>query len=445
MARWKPALLFVLLAANSLGAEPNAKLGEKALLSRAFNPPIWTKKAYDEVWKQWGIDQKPENYHAAFAARYGLHPAPYDNGGYPMGIRETTFLFKSTIATDCLMCHGGSIAGKSYVGLGNASLDIQTLYEEMNAADGRKAQTPFVFSYVRGTNEAGNMSVFLLSYRTPDLVFQRPPRDLRMREFLCEDVPAWWLLKKKKTMYHTGGADARSVRSLMQFMMHPLNRAEDIYKAEKDFRHIQAYLLDLQPPEYPFAIDKKLARDGERLFVKHCAKCHGTYGDQWTYPNRIVPIEVIGTDRTRFDGISKEFGRYYNRSWFAREKKGWYADDYLASETVGYQAPPLDGLWATAPYLHNGSVPTVYHVLNSKARPVVYTRSFRTGVEDYDAEKLGWKFVELKNVDDQKLSPMERRRIYDTRLPGRGNGGHRFGDRLSEQERWAIIEYLKTL
>jgi len=59
----------------------------------------------------------------------------------------------------------------------------------------------------------------------------------------------------------------------------------------------------------------------------------------------------------------------------------------------GYQAPPLDGIWATANYFHNASVPTVYHVLNSEARPKVFTRTYRTGVEDYDAVKLGWKIT----------------------------------------------------
>ena len=59
--------------------------------------------------------------------------------------------------------------------------------------------------------------------------------------------------------------------------------------------------------------------------------------------------------------------------------------------TAGYQAPPLDGVWATAPYFHNGSVPTLAGVLNSKSRPKLYTRSFKTDEADYDKEKVGWK------------------------------------------------------
>ena len=65
--------------------------------------------------------------------------------------------------------------------------------------------------------------VFLLGHRTPDLSIRVKREELGLRDDLCEDPPAWWLLKKKKTMYHTGGGDARSVRSLMQFMLTPLN------------------------------------------------------------------------------------------------------------------------------------------------------------------------------------------------------------------------------
>jgi hypothetical protein len=158
-----------------------------------------------------------------------------------------------------------------------------------------------------------------------------------------------------------------------------------------------------------------------------------------------VSIEIIGTDRNRFEGFKPESGEFYNQSWFAHEKSGWLGDDYPAMKTAGYQAPPLDGIWATAPYLHNGSVPTVYHLLNSKSRPRVFTRSFRTNSEDYDPIKLGWKVQILEGNNGANLSSYERRKIYDTTKPGRGNGGHTFGDDLTEEERMSVIEYLKTL
>ena len=94
---------------------------------------------------------------------------------------------------DCMMCHGGSIFGKSYIGLGNASLDVQAVFEDMLAADGHKIKLPFTFSNVRGTSEAGSFAVYLLGFRDPDLKMKKW-EDLGLREHLCEDTPAWWLL-----------------------------------------------------------------------------------------------------------------------------------------------------------------------------------------------------------------------------------------------------------
>jgi mono/diheme cytochrome c family protein len=391
------------------------------------------------------LRERPEPYDVAFLRHYGLHPVPFDNGKYPMGLREGGGLLGKGLTTDCLLCHGGSILGKSYVGLGNASLDVHAVFEDFNRASGLSRKLPFTFSNVRGTSEAGNMAVFLLSYREPDLGQRFRRLDLGLRADLCEDVPAWWLLKKKKTMYHSGGISAHSVRALMQFMMLPGNTRSVFEREQATFADIQAYLLSLEAPKYPYPIDRSLAARGEGLFNRHCARCHGTYGKDWTYPNRIVPLDEIGTDPTRAHGFTARWGEYYNRSWFAQEKPGWLVGGYGVADTGGYQAPPLDGIWATAPYFHNGSVPTVYHVLNSKARPRIFTRSYRTDANAYDPARLGWKVEVLQHGPDPRLPAYERRKVYDTTQPGRGNGGHTFGDRLTEDERRAVIEYLKTL
>src|SRR5437868_3750428 len=107
-----------------------------------------------------------------------------------MGLREAPGLFGKALAVDCLLCHGGSVAGHSYIGLGNASLDYQTLYEELAAADGVPKGTPFRFSNVRGTSEAAAMAVYLLGWREPDLRLRGSRLDLDLRDDLCEDTPA---------------------------------------------------------------------------------------------------------------------------------------------------------------------------------------------------------------------------------------------------------------
>lgn len=422
-----------------------AERGHKALTTTAFIPAFWKTPAYGNAWKQWGVKEKPADYDAAFRDRYGLHPAPYPNDGLPMGLRKSPALLGQGLGADCMLCHGGSVLGKSYVGLGNSSLDIQALFEELAGVEGMPAKLPFTFANVRGTNEADGFGVYLLGFRNPDLTLTGKWKDLGLHDDTCADVPAWWLLKKKQTIYHTGGSDSRSVRTLMQFMLHPLNSAEAFEKAEPAFRDIQQYLLSLEAPKYPFVIDRERAAKGGAVFKDHCAKCHGTYGEKWTYPNRVVPLDEIGTDPKRHAGVEVAYGVAYSESWFGKEKAGWFVDGKRLRWTPGYQAPPLDGVWATAPYLHNGSVPTLEGVLNSKSRPKLYTRGFKTDEADYDKERVGWKVTELPEPPSEKAPGIERRRVYDTAKPGRSNAGHTYGDELTDDERRAVIEYLKTL
>ncbi|MBY0456484.1 MAG: c-type cytochrome, partial [Gemmataceae bacterium] len=418
----------------------------KALTATPFIPAFWSRNALANAWKSWDVGEKPAKYDEALMERFGLHAAPYPNDGMPMGLRKAPSLINAGVGIDCMLCHGGSLLGKSYIGLGNSTLDVQALFDDLGKADGLSGKTPFAFSNVRGTSEAGGFGVYLLGFRNPDLSLRAPRKELGLRDDLCEDVPAWWLMKKKQTIYYTGATDSRSVRTLMQFMMHPLNGPKDFEKHEAAFRDILQYLISLEPPKYPFEINKDKAAKGEKLFKQNCAKCHGTYGEKWTYPNKVIPLDEIGTDPTRHKGIDVAYGKEYSESWFGKEPAdGWFLNGKRLRWTDGYQAPPLDGIWATAPYFHNGSVPTLEGVLNSKARPKIYTRSFKTNEEDYDKVKVGWKVTELTGPPNEKRTPHEARKIYDTTKPGRGSGGHAYGDDLTDDERAQVIEYLKTL
>jgi mono/diheme cytochrome c family protein len=298
-------------------------------------------------------------------------------------------------------------------------------------------------TYARGTVDPVSALTFLMEFRDADLNVRKPTR-LGYSQGVTSDPPAWWQIKKKKTRDWTGNIDARSTRIDMVNLLSPVNSAAYIKKHEAAFADISAFLLTVEAPRYPFPIDTTLAGHGRELFGQHCAKCHGTYGTNWTYPNKIVPLDTLGTDRTLAESLTPQLADHFNRSWFAQEK-GPDGQVFRVTESDGYQAPPLDGVWATAPYFHNASVPTVYHVLNSKARPQFWTRSYRTGKEDYDPVKLGWKITALDRPADPKLPGRERRKVYDTTQRGRSNSGHTFGDKFTEEERQAVIEYLKTL
>jgi mono/diheme cytochrome c family protein len=426
-----------------------AERGRVALTLEGFLRPEWSDAAYRAVGRLWDepspapdMEKDPALYAAAFRHRYGLHPAPYPNDGLPMGLRRGLGPggTKVGLQIDCMLCHGGSIGGQSYVGLGNTQLDLKALLFELVIADGRKPPFPtFVLNSARGTNNAGQVAAALLSVRNPDLSPRTFPLPLGVN--LPEmDTPPWWHLKRKRTMYYDGRTDARSVRTSMQFMLGEKS-LDELKALEPAFRDLQAFLLSLEPPKYPFSIDTVRAKRGQVVFEKSCARCHGTYGPDGEYPNKIVPLDVIGTDPARFLGLSDKFIAHYNKTWLGAEHP-------VNTKRVGYQAPPLDGIWATAPYLHNGSVPTLHALLLSSTRPPRFTRPPSTEFAHYDTTYVGWRFAEVSHdelTSTARRSPFQAKFIVDTARFGMSNRGHTFGDKLSEGERMDLIEYLKTL
>ena len=442
------SLALVVIAAKAsvsvTAGEPTpAERGRQVVMHQSLNPAIWSTTAYDNLWKQWGVPEKPANYAEAVNQRYGLFTAPFDNQGLPMGLMQGKRLFGKGIVNNCLLCHGGAVAGQTIVGLGNASLDLQGLFEDLTKADGVPLQFPFRFSYGRGSIDPLNPLIYLMEFRDSELNLQKQTV-LGYSPNVSSDPPAWWLIKKKKTRDWTGGIDARSTRVDMSNLLTPLNSGEYIRKQENTFGDIEAFVRAIEAPRYPFAIDAKKAERGRTLFVGTCSRCHGAYGPGGTYPNKIVPFDEIGTDPVLGRALRPELVERFNKSWLSRE----LAPDgqpYRFVEPKGYQAPPLDGIWATAPYFHNSSAPTVYHVLNSKARPKFFTRTYGTSREDYDEAKLGLKISVLTTPPSAQLSGFELRKIHDSSQPGRANTGHTYGDDFTEQERCEVIEYLKTL
>ena len=179
-----------------------------------------------------------------------------------------------------------------------------------------------------------------------------------------------------------------------------------------------------------------MAATGEALFNKTCAECHGHYGRDASYPNKIVAIEELGTDPVRLRAITPAHRADYNASWF-----GHFGADDVVTDPGGYVAPPLDGIWASAPYFHNGSVPTLWHVLAPRRAPRVWQRS----EDGYDTAKVGLEVTAFDQVPPTVATPHERRTYFDTTKFGKSAEGHQFPDVLDEAEKRAVLEYLKTL
>ena len=363
------------------------------------------------------------------------------------------------VSSNCLTCHAGRIDGELIVGLGNEFADftadprrlaLQAGTYVRGAAETRAWElwadrlegiAPHIRTRTVGVNPATNLTWALMAHRAPETMawwetplIAPPPEDP-----LPLSVPPWWTMRKKTAMFYTTIGRGDHARFMLLASMLCVESTDELEAIDAYAPDIRAFIASLEPPEWPWAIDAARAAEGERIFARECSACHGTYGAEESYPNRVYALDEVGTDpayaRAATDG-SRD--RFYE--WVARSP---YGDTESAAPAPGYIAPPLDGVWATAPYLHNGSVPSMAALLSPETRPTYWRH--RTAPRRYDRQAMGWRFERLQAGQGAEPDADARRRIYDTTLRGYGNGGHVYGADLTDAERAALIEYLKTL
>lgn len=363
------------------------------------------------------------------------------------------------ISSNCLTCHGTELFGELVIGLGNEFADFtqnpSVAVERAGAlvqgadetaewelfADRIAAIAPYTQMPTVGVNPANNLTIALISHR-----------DVNTNAWLAEpalpspptnpppvSVPPWWRMAKKHAMFNMSEGREDHARMMLAASMLCVDSVDELNKIDQYATDVRAYLSSLTPPEYPFEIDEQKATRGELVFNTTCAACHGTYGPNGEYPNQVVPIDVINTDSRLIELATGDLGQRYAQ-WF---NASWYGEKSFVAPAKGYVAPPLDGIWATAPYLHNGSVPNIGLLLSSAERPTLWRHIPRdaSDPESYDTVNLGWNHEVITTGSEQSDDP----RIYDTRREGYGITGHTFGDALDEADKSAVLEYLKTL
>ncbi len=361
--------------------------------------------------------------------------------------------------TTCLGCHAASINGRFIPGLGNHAVNatadsssrirlLDTLVRAQYTEDspewraylpfsrGAQASGPFALAPFQGVSNAFLLEDAAASHRNADLSWRDTPAwsldPSPSAPRIASDTPAWWLLKKKNALYYNGMGRGDLARMLMQVSVVAVRDATQADAILRHFDDVVAWVRALPAPAWSGTTDASLVARGHTVFTAHCARCHGTYGEGATYPNLLVPASVVGTD-ARYAEQFMTPGRlttWFNTSWYAGPSR----NDARMVPTRGYVAPPLDGVWATAPYLHNGSVPTLAALLDSRTRPARWRRDFTS--DRYDMTDVGWPFTTPATADAQ---------TYDTARDGYGNRGHTYGDALTGDDRRALIEYLKTL
>jgi hypothetical protein len=249
---------------------------------------------------------------------------------------------------------------------------------------------------------------------------------------------------------------------------------------------LNPFINNLPPPPYPFAIDKTKARRGKAVFeAARCADCHKPKNAE------IFPLSKLGVDGNR-SRVNTDVSRYglaglvmESCRIFMRKNPGndWCLprdgearvindtaaayDDYfkdtpgrVRAGSNGYKADMLHGIWAQAPYLHNGSVPTLLQLMCPDTRP----EKFKRGILYYDQKMVGF---EWQIAPRQRYGPYDTILVkeYDTNKSSRSNGGHDFAARLCpdtsgldpvrdrreivervlESDVGDLLEYLKTM
>jgi hypothetical protein len=216
----------------------------------------------------------------------------------------------------------------------------------------------------------------------------------------------------------------------------------------KNLHELEVLVHQLQPPKWPAEmlgpIDETKAKAGEKIFSDKCQGCH---------QDQLYTLVEIGTDPNRANSfgqpvLGKPFPNAVSPILDALKKRAFADDGVSPAEQAGmdanpaiwratgkYLARPLKGIWATAPYLHNGSVPTLYHMLHPEQRPA----KFGVGNREFDPAKIGYQSPATDGAGIW---------TFDTTAPGNSNIGHagdRFGTTLPEDQKAALLEYLKTL
>jgi mono/diheme cytochrome c family protein len=197
---------------------------------------------------------------------------------------------------------------------------------------------------------------------------------------------------------------------------------------EPSLARIANWIFDFQPPVQfpPDKIDAARAEAGKAVYQARCASCHD-FGAPRT--GQVTPFVEIGTDPERLNSFTPELADKMNTFGTGRP---WRFSHFRKSD--GYANMPLDGLWLRAPYLHNGSVPSLRDLLEPpERRPTLFFR--------------GYPVYDYTNVGFVSTGPQAERTgfQYDTSVRGNGNQGHVYGTNLSPEEKAVLLEFLKTL
>ena len=380
--------------------------------------------------------------------------------GYPVGFAEQTVGFPS-LTPNCALCHSGSYrtaedADRVVVpGAPAVMIDFQGFNKFLfDAAADSRFRAAVLLPAIETRFSLGSIERMVYRYVLIPLIRRQLEKQAEEEAWMKSRPEAgrgrldsWNLFKISILGLPDDGSDARcdflplfdqaaqeghylhwngTGNDLHQedlMSVYPTNRGASKFLAE-GFARTRSYLHDLEPPEFPFPIDEERASAGEMVYREHCAACHAPDGDQ---VGEVTALAEVQTDPL-YLGMWTE--ALVDRLESIDEGPFEFSG---IRRTDGYSNVLLHGVWIQAPYLHNGSVPTLADLLEPPAqRPEVFYR----GSDVYDPVAMGF-------VSDRPDWPLQTE--YDTKVRGNSNAGHLYGTDLEPQQKQELLEYLKTL
>ena len=513
-------------------------------------------------------DLVAERYGSAFATGRNPYPKPFEDPNRTNGgtgrlpemftqLRNPDGKWSGRIGITCHACHSGAANGAVTTGGGSSLQDLHMLLRDAAPLGYLPSLAALAnLTRTRGTNNASDINLAFLFPDEGTYDLDTFFGLLASGSTASMDTPAWWNMGHRPTKFVDGVFPMDAPRVDMVFytpffglfgsLGGPISEAGQTWMRTHG-PNLNTWIDTLKAPVYPAAVTTTLAEQGAVIFHTtdlwatsrnnpvprpaegngSCASCHGAYAPRYVNDSNflasaqlegmasyITPHRIIQSDRVREDtnneavqvaGANNFFG-YPTTAGTPNDCGPQNRADLRGNRERGYLAPPLYGVWASAPYMHNGSVPNVWEVLKPADRKPLWKRKsksarwdqtgrvimgYDTSMAAYDTAKLGWKYDTVQcqnpsilnwfpspylrcNPDDDLLlswyddilrglysniilawnvlfpptitnTDIENRKIYNAYMYGQGNGGHAFSAVLTDTERKALIEYLKTL
>ncbi len=458
-------------------------------------------KTFDGFLRRLGLHEYPQ------VSEQGVYAVPYPEGrrpDYRMGFGVLQRGGAEGFTFSCAACHSSELFGKTVLGMTNRFPRANDFFVKAKKVTGyynswffqhwtnaTQAEAALMDEAVRNLARVEVKSPIVVGldtslaqvalslnrrqqdeYATPSRAFEKNPRkDAFLDEYPADSKPAVWWNLKYKNRWLSDGSVISGNPIFTNIIWNEVGRGADLRVLEKWMSENQQVIDELTAAVFSAEapritdffpaerIDIGRAKLGEQLFKQSCARCHGLYEKAWSLagseawpkelqlrttkviPRRNTPVEDVGTDPYRRLGM-KSLEQLNNLS--ISKKNG-----IVIEAQLGYVPPPLVGIWARWPYMHNNSIPSLCAVLTaSKLRPeAYYAGEARDKEKDFDFACNGYPLGQ-KTPANWK----EDQFLYVTTRRGMSNAGHDEGiflengkEILSAEDKQNLILYLQTL